>query len=134
MLKKEITYEDLFDETTKTETHYFNLTRAELIEFDADYPPLGAFKYLSNMTEDPANNTGKIIAAFKDLILRSYGVRTPDGRFVKSQELRDAFAATDAYSALFLEITQNEEAAAAFINGVAPKPDKNPQAVAPALG
>ena len=134
MLKKDITFEDLFTGEQKTETHYFNLTKAELIEFDADYPPLGAFKYLSNMTEEPEKNTGKIIAAFKDLILRSYGVRTPDGRFVKSKELREAFSGTDAYSALFLEITQNEEAAAAFINGVAPKPDKNPQAVAPAIG
>lgn len=134
MLKKEITYTDLFDDTTKTETHYFNLTKAELIEFDADYAPLGAFKYMSNMMEDPERNVGKIISAFKDLITRSYGVRTPDGRFVKSQELRDAFCASEAYSELFLEITSGQEAVEAFINGIAPKPDKDPQGVAPALG
>lgn len=134
MLKKEITYKDLFDGTAKTETHYFNLTKAELVEFDADYPPLGAFKYLSNLVEDPERNTGKIISAFKDLIMRSYGIRTPEGRFVKSQELRDVFGASEAYSELFMEITSGDEAASAFINGIAPKPDKDPQGVTPALG
>lgn len=132
MLKKEITYID-FDGNERTETHYFNLTKAEMIEYDASYPG-GAFERLTMMTKEPAKYMGEIVGAFKDLIMRSYGERTLDGRFVKSQQLRDSFGASEAYSELFMEITKDEDAAAAFINGIAPKAPNNPLAVAPALG
>lgn len=131
MLKKSITYNDLFTGESKTEDHYFNLTKAELIEYDAAYEG-GAMNYLTHLVE--TQQMGLLIAAFKDLILRSYGVRTPTGKFVKSEEYRDAFMATEAYSELFMEITSSEEAASAFINGIVPQVEKNPQAVAPAVG
>lgn len=119
MLKKEITYVD-FDGIEKTETHYFNLTQAEIFEYNASYPG-GAFDRLTKMTKEPEKYMGEIVAAFKDLIMRSYGERSIDGRFVKSQQLRETFGASEAYSALFMEIAASEDAAAAFINGIAPK-------------
>lgn len=119
MLKKEITFVD-FDGNKQTETHYFNLTKAEMIEFDASYPG-GAFQRLSMMVKEPTKYMGEIVAAFKDLIMRSYGERTLDGKFIKSQQMREAFGASEAYSELFMEITANEEAAAAFIAGISPK-------------
>ena len=68
-----------------------------------------------------AQDGKQIIATFKDFILRSYGEKSPDGkRFVKSQELRDAFAQTEAYSQLFMELATNADAAAAFVNGIVP--------------
>lgn len=129
MLKKTIKYTD-FNGNEREEEHYFNLTKAEMIEYDASFAD-GAIEHLTYLMKTKQN--GPIIAAFKDLILRSYGEKTPNGRFIKSQELRDAFMASEAYSELFMEITSGEDAAAAFINGVIPKIEepKDPHAVAP---
>lgn len=116
MLKKTITYTD-FDGVERKEDHFFNLTKAEMIEYDAAYAEQGGvLKYLTWLVEN--EKTNELIKAFKDLILRSYGERRPDGRFVKNQEIRDSFMATEAYSELFLEISANEKNASAFINGL----------------
>lgn len=116
MLTKTITYTD-FDGTERKENFYFNLTKAEMIEYDANYAEQGGvLKYLTWLVEN--DKTGELIKAFKELILRSYGERNSAGRFVKSQEIRDSFMATEAYSELFMEISQNQENAAAFINGI----------------
>lgn len=129
MLKKEITYTD-FNGQKKTEDFYFNLTKAELIEYDAAYQDQGGvMEYLTSLMKH--EQTGKLIMAFKDLILRSYGEKASNGRFIKSQELRDAFMATEAYSELFMEITANEESAAAFINGITPQVSNKPDNVTP---
>lgn len=132
MLKKEISYIDV-DGNNRTETHYFNMTKAEMMEYEASYPG-GALERLTFMTQNPEKYMNEILSAFKDLIMRSYGERTADGRFVKSQQLRDYFGASEAYSELFMEITSSEDAAAAFITGISPKIPNNPQAVAPAVG
>ena len=118
MLKKTITYTDL-NGTERTEDHYFNLTKAEMLEYDASFYPSSAIEYLTYLVE--AKEAGKLVLAFKDLILRSYGKRTADGLFIKNQQLRDAFMASEAYSELFMEVTTSEENAAAFINGVVPQ-------------
>lgn len=118
MLVKEITFNDTFTGAQKTETHYFNMTRAEIIEYDAMFPE-GAIAYLTRLVQ--LEDAGKLIQAFKDLILRSYGERTDDGRFIKSQDRRDAFMTTEAYSELFMEVTASEENMAAFVNGIVPR-------------
>ena len=62
-----------------------------------------------------------IMKIFKDIILKSYGEKSPDGkRFIKSKELSDEFSQTEAYSDLFMELCTDAEAAAAFINGIIP--------------
>ena len=62
-----------------------------------------------------------IIKIFKEIILKSYGEKSADGkRFIKSDELAEAFAQTEAYSNLFMELASNEEEAANFINGIIP--------------
>lgn len=119
MLAKEITYTDL-NGNNRTDTYYFNLTKAELIEYDSEYED-GALQYLTMLSKHPEKFKKQLVSAFRDLILRSYGEKTLNGRFVKSQELRDAFAASEAYSELFLEITQTEQGAANFINSIVPQ-------------
>lgn len=119
MLAKEITYTDL-NGNKRTDTHYFNLTKAELIEYDSAFEN-GALQYLTMLSKQPEKFKRQLVEAFRDLILRSYGEKTPNGRFIKSQELRDAFAASEAYSELFLEITSTEQGAANFINSIVPQ-------------
>ena len=117
MLKRPITYEDFNGETT-TETFYFNLSKAELIELETDYEA-GLVKTLMTIieTEDP----GRIIREFKRIILRAYGIKSDDGkRFVKSDDLRADFESHAAYSALFMELSQDAQKAAEFVNGIMP--------------
>lgn len=117
MLKKTITFTD-FDGNQRTEDHYFHLTKAEMLKYDAMYDEEygGTIKYLTWLVEK--NKTAQLVAAFEELILRAYGERLPNGKFIKSQEIRDTFAASEAYSELFLEITSSEENASNFINAL----------------
>lgn len=118
MLKKEITFTNQITGTQETEEHYFNLTKAEIIEIDASYPG-GVIEYLTRAVK--LKDTKTVIGVFKDLILKSYGEKTASGRFIKSQELRDSFMTTEAYSELFMELLENEENAGNFVNGIIPQ-------------
>jgi len=118
MLKKTIKYTD-YDGNERTEDFYFNLSKAELTEMELSVKG-GLKKMLDKII---AEQDGKrIIELFKDLILRSYGEKSSDGkRFVKTQELRDAFGQTEAYVELFMELASDAEAATLFVNGVVPQ-------------
>lgn len=118
MLKKTISYTD-YDGNERTEDFYFNLTKAEVAEFEHSESG-GLSKILQKIIAEKDNK--RIIALFKDLILRAYGEKSNDGkRFIKNQEVRDAFSQTEAYSELFMELASNAEAAAAFVNGITPQ-------------
>ena len=63
-----------------------------------------------------------IIKIFKDLVLNSYGEKSPDGkRFIKTDNIRDAFAQSPAYSILFMKLATDSDAAAKFVNGIIPQ-------------
>lgn len=118
MIKKTINYTD-YDGNQRSEDFYFNLTKAEVVEMEAS--EVGGMK---NMLESiiKANDSGKIIGVFKEIIAKSYGVKSPDGkRFIKNPEVLDSFMQTEAYSELFMELATDEKAAATFINGIFPK-------------
>lgn len=118
MLKKTITYED-FNGVERTEDLYFNLTEAEIVEMELG--TTGGFVEKINKVI-AAKDAPTIMNIFKDLLLKSYGEKSPDGkRFIKNAELREAFAQTNAYSKLFMELAFDEEAASNFINNVIPK-------------
>lgn len=117
MLKKTITYED-FNGETVTEDFFFHLSKAELVELELSHDG-GLSAALQRIV---AAEDGKaIIAEFKNIILTAYGQRSPDGKmFIKNQQLRDEFEATEAYSTLFMELVTDTDAASAFINGIVP--------------
>lgn len=117
MLKKKITYTD-YNGVERTEDFYFNLTKAELSEMELETPG-GFTAMLERITA--AKDIPSLIKIFKDLILRSYGEKSEDGRrFIKSKEIVEAFSQTEAYSELFMELATDAEAAANFINGIVP--------------
>ena len=121
MLKKTITYTD-YNEITHTETYYFNVSKAECMEMEMSTSG-GLTEMINKIIE--TQDVPAIIKIFKDLILKAYGVKSPDGkRFIKSEELSTAFAQTEAYSVLFMELATNAEEAAAFVNGIMPSIDK----------
>lgn len=118
MLKKTISYED-FDGNPVTETFYFNLTKAELVELEVGAGQEGLANKLQAIVE--SNDGQEIIDNFKRIILLAYGKKSPDGkRFMKSPEIAAEFAATNAYSELFMELATNAEEAAAFMRGIIP--------------
>lgn len=117
MLKKKITYTD-YNGQERTEDFYFNLSKAEIMEME-----LGTTGGFAEMLQRivAAQDGPTIVKIFKDLVLKAYGEKTPDGkRFVKSEELSNAFAQTEAYSNLFMELATDSKAAADFVNGIIP--------------
>lgn len=131
MLKKTITYTD-YNGVERTEDHYFNLTEAEIMEMELSITG-GLAEMIQRIVA--AQDAPAIIKTFKELILKAYGEKSPDGRrFVKEDvngyPLYKYFEQTEAYSKLFMELSTNDKAAADFVNGVIPAPkNKN---VAPA--
>lgn len=118
MLKKTITYTD-YNDNERTEDFYFNLSKAELTEME-----LSTAGGLAEMIQRivSTQDAPKIVKVFKDLVLAAYGEKSADGkRFIKTEELREAFSQTEAYSELFMELATDADAAAAFVNGIVPK-------------
>ena len=117
MLKKTITYTD-YNGVERTEDFYFNLTKAELMEME-----IGTTGGMADMIKRivDAKDAPVIIKIFKELVLKAYGEKSADGkRFVKSEEISNGFAQTEAYSQLFMELATDADAAAAFVNGIIP--------------
>lgn len=122
MVAKTITYTD-YDGVERTETFYFNLSRAEILELNLSIEG-GLEKKINDMIS--ARDVPSVAAAFKEILLKAYGVKSPDGRrFIKSEELSKEFTETEAYSELFVELLSSPESAAKFIEQVIPEvPDE----------
>ncbi len=121
MLKKVIKFTD-YNGVEREEPHYFNLTKAEIMEMEMSTS--GGF---AEMIEKivAAQDTPSIVRIFKDLILKAYGEKSPDGRqFMKIDEngrpLANNFVQSEAYSVLFMELATDAKAAADFVNGIVP--------------
>ena len=122
MIKKTITYKD-YNDNSRTDTFYFNLSKSELVELSAEY---GNFSEIAN-----SNDPSKLVPMMKKIILKAYGKKSDDGkRFIKSEELSTEFYQSEAYSSLFMELATNGEEFSKFIKGLIPA-DIN--VVAPAI-
>ena len=117
MIKRTMTYTD-FNGNERTEDFYFNLTKAEVMEMEMSTKG-GLAEMIQRIIA--AQDQPAIIKVFKDLIIKAYGVKSPDGkRFMKKQEYVDEFVETTAFSDLFMELATDADKAAEFINGVVP--------------
>lgn len=117
MLKKTIAYKD-YDNNERVEDFYFNLSKAEILEME--YGTTGGMtKIIEQMVA--TQDTARIMKMFKEIIMRSYGEKSLDGkRFIKSPELSEAFIQTEAYSNLFMELIHDPEKFAQFIKAIIP--------------
>lgn len=135
MLKKTIKYKD-FNSNEREEDFYFNLMQSEIAELELS--TVGGFtESIQKIIQ--TQDGPEIIKQFKKIILKSYGEKSADGkRFIKSDELSEAFSQTNAYSELFMELATDDEAASAFINGIVPdelkQDENNISVVSPANG
>lgn len=117
MYKITKTYTD-YNGEERTEDFYFNLNKAELMEMQLSIDG-GLEKKIKSIIA--AKDTKEMIKIFKELVLSSYGEKSPDGkRFIKNDELREAFMQTEAYSDIFMELATDSDAASKFIKGIVP--------------
>src|SRR5574344_1197540 len=115
MLKKTIKYTD-YDGNEREEDFYFNLNKAEVTEMELSKQG-GLSEYIKRIVA--AQDAPSLIELFKELICKSYGEKSLDGkRFVKSKELTEEFTQTEAYAELFVELASNAEEATKFVNGI----------------
>lgn len=119
MMKKTVTYTD-YNGVEKTETFYFGLTESELVKMQmSEYGQMQ--DRLRNISS--SKDAAKIMDQFADLLRLSYGVKTPDGRFVKKRNgelLFDEFESSAAYDAIFMELCTSTDAVVEFAKGILP--------------
>lgn len=117
MVKKTITYTD-YDGVERTEDFYFNLSKSELIKMEYGTEG-GLTKILKKITD--SKDTTEIMRYFDEVLSKAYGEKSPDGkRFIKSKELYEAFAQTNAYDILFMELFSDTDKMTSFIKGIVP--------------
>ena len=76
MVKETITYID-YNGNERTEDFYFNLTKAEVVEMEL-MTPGGLSNLLIRISN--ANDVPEGIKFAKEIVLRAYGEKSPDGR------------------------------------------------------
>lgn len=123
MLKKEIKYKN-YEGTEVIAPFYFNYNKMDLIRLKArtgrDIQDQAVF--LAESGDEQAT-----IEFLEDLILTSYGVKTPDGKsFLKTKEIRNAFEYSEAYAELFVELLTEPGAMAKFASGLIDDSNKAP--------
>lgn len=119
MYKKTISYID-YDGNERKEDCYFHLNQSEVIKWLTTSGDYTLDKVLIRLSKE--RNGKKIMEIFEDLIRRSYGRKSLDGRkFEKSEEIWQDFYQTEAYSNLFTELVTDAKKAANFVNNVIPK-------------
>ena len=129
MHKEIINYTD-YNGEERSEAFYFNMTQAELMKLEMRTEG-GMENYIEKIINE--HNQAKIIDLFCDIIKMSYGVKSLDGGFEKTDEAFRKFESSEAYSVLFMRLATDADYAAKFINGVMPKaedvkdPSKNSQ-------
>lgn len=122
MVKKTITYTD-YDGTERTEDFYFNLSEAEITEMQLSVEG-GMRGYIEKIVA--AKSQLELVKLFKDILLRSYGKKSLDGRFFVKNEANTAeFVSSPAYSIIYMELVTNTEAATKFVNALIPASAQN---------
>lgn len=117
MLKKVIKWTD-FNGVEREQPFYFNLTKAEMMKMELSTDG-GFTEFITRVVQ--AKDSKTLVELFENFILTAYGEKDADGvHFRKSQEIRDNFASTEAFSVLFMELLTDEAKAIEFINGLAP--------------
>lgn len=127
MITRTIEYTD-YDGNKRKEKYYFNLTQFEATEIAMEMPD-GVIEEIEEGEEQRVTamhlteKLGKkgVLDFIKNIVLKSYGVKSPDGkRFIKSEELSTEFSQTPAFSSFMMRLMTDDMEASKFINGVIP--------------
>lgn len=117
MFRKMITYKD-FNGIERTDPFYFHLNEAELMDIELDYG--------GNMSEAmklmlEKHDVKGLLGIIAKLVRQAYGEKSGDGkRFMKNKEITDSFVTTEAYSALLIEMLNDENSLSEFMTKIMP--------------
>lgn len=136
MIKRTITYKD-FDGNPITEDFFFHMMEADFVDLDFKYEEFGGLRgYLTQLVkdiQDKGENAPKrpMYEFLKEMISVSVGKRIGN-RFDRSQEVKDRFFQTGAYSGFLMDLLNDPEGIPTFIDGVTPEvsADKRKEAIA----
>lgn len=118
MITKDVTYID-FNDVERTETFHFNMTEAEISAWELSVDG-GMSERVREITA--AKDVKQLAVLFADVLDRSYGRKSADGRrFEKSPEILADFKATQAYSDIYMSLATDAEKATEFLNALVPK-------------
>ena len=117
MLAKAMTYTD-YNGNERTETFYFNLTKAELMQWELK--EVGGLR--AKLEKIIASkNQPEIAEMFAEVIDKAFGIKSPDGRrLIKNPEILEEFKQTEAYSDLYMELATDAKAASSFVEQIIP--------------
>ena len=119
MIKKTIQYHD-YEGNLRTDDFYFHLTQVELTKINSD-PSLPGGLEESVARASKNEDAGELLRIVDMMISRSYGVKLPDGGFVKRNAsglpLYELFVNTEAYDNLLEELIKDEEGIVNFLTG-----------------
>lgn len=118
MLEKTFTFTD-YEGNERKETHYFHMSKAEIMMWVSTDKEYTVDKKLLQLFRE--RNGRQLMEFFEDLIHRSYGRKSLDGRrFEKSEAIWMDFYQTEAYSELFMELVTDADKASAFLSAIVP--------------
>jgi hypothetical protein len=116
MIKKDISYTD-YDGNKREETYWFHLSKPELVAMTAEHK--GFEEYLKELAA--AQNYSEMMTVYRNMIARSVGQRSEDGRrFVRTEAITEDFMQSAAFEQLFMDLMSNADAATAFARGLLP--------------
>lgn len=116
MIKKTISYVD-FNGTQRNDDYYFHLSVPEATRFAARFGEQGWEAGIKKIID--SGDLREVLDLFEDIILTSYGQKSPDGRtFIKNKEMRENFSNSEAYAQLFEELIMSPDAMTQFAKGI----------------
>lgn len=120
MYKWHVEYTD-FNGVERKEDCRFHLSEAELADMNMSTEG-GLQNYMQKIVDSP--NVKELSRMFREIILKSYGEISPDGRrFVKvvnGQHLSEEFSQTEAFNIIYMGLITDANKAAEFMKGILP--------------
>lgn len=121
-----------FDGNVREEELRFNLTQAELLEWELTTEG-GMQKLLETIVAE--KDKVKLAEMFRTIILKAYGVKSADGkRFAKiidGHRVSEDFVQTQAYSDFMMSLFTNPQKQIDFVNAIVPQVQKNESSPVP---
>lgn len=102
-----------------SEDFWFNLSKSELMDMENSDTPMT--QTLMNIMREKDHS--KLVGYYKDLLVKSFGIREGTTYFNKSEEISNKFKNHVAFSDIYMDMVTDEtgEKLLAFIKGVFPK-------------
>jgi hypothetical protein len=116
LIKKTVTYKNLFTEAEVTEDLYFHLDPAELAKMWV----IGGETWVEHMQTLSVTSDGKtVMEEFEKMLGTAFGERRGD-KLVKTSTIREEFLSSQAYHTLFMELLAAPDNGAGFFANLVP--------------